>query len=113
MLSIDVKRAYFYAAARSKICIEIAMENWQPGDAAKVAKLNLSFYGTRDAAQTWTEEYARILLELGFVAGLPRPATFCVERENSASQVTAATLQPPGRWTRCSSHKKAWPRRGR
>ena len=37
MLSIDVKRAYFYAAARRNNCIEIPMEDWQPGDADKVA----------------------------------------------------------------------------
>ena len=57
MLSIDVKRAYFDAAARKEIYIEIQMEDWQPGDADKFARLNLSFYGTRDAAQNWTEEY--------------------------------------------------------
>ena len=63
MLSIDVKRAYFYAAARREIYIEIPMEDWQPGDADKVAKLNFSFYGTRDAAQNWAEEYTRRLQE--------------------------------------------------
>ena len=56
-MSIDLKRAYFYAAARREIYIEIPMEDWQQGDADKVAKLNLSLYGTRDAAQNRTEEY--------------------------------------------------------
>ena len=51
MLSIDVKRAYFYAAARREIYIEIPLEDWQPGDADKVARLNLRLDGTRDAAQ--------------------------------------------------------------
>ena len=60
MLSIDVKRAYFYAAAREDIYIEIPMEDLQPGDADKVARLNLSFYGTRGAAKDWTEEYTKV-----------------------------------------------------
>ena len=82
MLSIDVKRAYFHAAARKQINIEIPMKDWQPGDADKVAKLNLWFYGARDAAQNWTEEYTRKLLELGFVAGFATPCNFvCGERE--------------------------------
>ena len=59
-----------------KILIEIPMEDWQPGDSHKVAKLNLSLYGTRDAAQNWTEEYTRKLLELGFVADLATPCNF-------------------------------------
>ena len=82
MLSIDVRRAYFYAAARREIYIEIPIEDWQPGDADKVAKLNLSLYGTRDAAQNWAEEYTRRLQELGFVAGLSTPCNFtCAEKE--------------------------------
>ena len=62
ILSIDVKRAYFYAAARREIYIEIPMEDWQRGDADKVEKLNFSFYVTKDAAQNWAEEYTRRLL---------------------------------------------------
>ena len=111
MLSIDVKRGYFYAAARREICIEIPIEDWQPGVADKAAKLNLSFYSTRDAAQNWTEEYTRRLLELGFVAGFATLCNFvCVERGNSASHFTATTLQPLGRWARCNGSKRAWPR---
>ena len=76
MLSIDVKRACFYVAARHEIYIEIPMEDWQPGDADKVAKLNLGLYGTKGAAQNWAEEYTRRLQELGFVAGLATPCNF-------------------------------------
>ena len=35
--------------------MEIPMEDLEPGDEMMVAKLNLSIYGTRDAAQNWTE----------------------------------------------------------
>ena len=53
-MAIDVKKAYFYAPARREIFIEIPLEDWEPGDEMMVAKLNLSLYGTRDAAQNWT-----------------------------------------------------------
>ena len=42
----------------------------------KVAKLNLSLYGTRDAAQNWTEEYTKKLVDLGFTAGVATPCYF-------------------------------------
>ena len=64
LLSIDVKRAYFYAPARTEIFIEIPMEDWEPGDEMMVAKLNLSVYGARDAAQNLTEEYTKKLVDL-------------------------------------------------
>ena len=47
---IDVKRAYFYARARRPVYIEIPIEDYEPGDELRVGKLNLSLYGTRDAA---------------------------------------------------------------
>ena len=51
LMAVDVKRPYFCAPARREIYIEIPMEDWQPGDESRVAKFNLSLYGTRDAAQ--------------------------------------------------------------
>ncbi len=56
ILTVDVRRAYFYASARSDIYVEILEEDREPGDENKVGKLNLSLYGTRDAAQNWTIE---------------------------------------------------------
>ena len=41
-----------------------------------VAKLNFSLYGTRDAAQNWTEEYAKKLVRLGLSAGVATPCHF-------------------------------------
>eukprot|EP00973_Karenia_brevis_P036049 4973185-Karenia_brevis.AAC.1 len=56
----DVKRAYFHAPATREIYIEIPEEDWEEGDEARVAKLNLSLYGTRDAAQNWAKEVERV-----------------------------------------------------
>ena len=51
MLS-DAKRAYFRAPATRELCVELSDED--PGEAqGLVGKLNLSFYGTRDAAASW------------------------------------------------------------
>ena len=41
-----------------------------------MAQLNLSLYGTRDAAKNWTCEYSRALSELGFVVGKASPCNF-------------------------------------
>ena len=42
----------------------------------KVARLNLSIYGTRDAAQNWAKEYTTFLEECGFKAGLASSCNF-------------------------------------
>ena len=76
MLSIDVKRAYFYAEAKREVFIEIPLEDWEPGDEHKVARLNLSLYGTRDAAQNWSEEFTRTLVASGFQTGKATPCNF-------------------------------------
>ena len=46
-----------------------------------VAKLNLSFYGTRDAAQNLTEEYTKKLVDFGFTAGVATPCHFLHEEK--------------------------------
>ena len=48
---VDVSRAYFYAKCKRPLYIEIPMEDWEAGDEERVGRLNLSLYGTRDAAQ--------------------------------------------------------------
>ena len=42
----------------------------------KVAKLNLSLYGTRDAAANWSEEYTERMLSMGFTVGKATPCVF-------------------------------------
>ena len=51
MMAADVRHAYFYAKVSRPVYIEIPAEDWEPGDEMIIAKLNLSLYGTRDAAQ--------------------------------------------------------------
>ena len=42
---------------RGPLFIEIPIEDWAQGGEQLVGKLNLSLYGTRDAAMNWTREY--------------------------------------------------------
>ena len=51
IMSVDVRRAYFCAKATRPVFFEIPIEDFEPRDEGKVARLNLSLYGTRDAAQ--------------------------------------------------------------
>ena len=79
MMAVYLKSIYLYALARREIYIEIPMEAWQPGDEARVAKLNLSLYGTLDAAQNLTEEYTKQVTKLGFATGVAMPCNFVHE----------------------------------
>ena len=54
-MSVDVKRAYFYAPATRPIYVKIPDEDWEAGDEENVGVLELSLYGTRDAALNWTK----------------------------------------------------------
>ena len=76
MMSNDVKRAYFEAPASRPIYIKIPAEDWAEGDENNVAQLNLSLYGTRDAAQNWTKAYTEFLESVGFQKGLASPCNF-------------------------------------
>ena len=52
------------------------MEDRQPGGEGEVAKLNLSLYGTRDAAQNWQKEYTGFMIDIGFKVGRASPCNF-------------------------------------
>ena len=76
IMAVDVKRAYFYAPATRPIFIHIPAEDRNSEDAGMVAKLNLSLYGTRDAAQNWAVTLIQFLNERGFVTGRASPCNF-------------------------------------
>ena len=69
IMSNDVSRAYFYAPITRPIYIASPEEDWKAGDEEKVAKLNLSLYGTRDAAMNRTKKFSDVLVKSGFVKG--------------------------------------------
>jgi len=51
----DVRRAYFYAEVTRPVWVELPEEDYTDDDRweDRVAKLNVSMYGTRDAAMNW------------------------------------------------------------
>ena len=66
---IDVSRAYFYAKCKRALKIQIPDEDWEPGDEGRVGELQLSLFGTRDAAQNWAETNTKYLNLIGFIQG--------------------------------------------
>ena len=71
----DVRRAYFYAPTHRDIYIELPAED-REGSKDQLGKLNLSLYGTRDAASNWQEHLSSHLEKIGFVRGIGHPSVF-------------------------------------
>ena len=71
----DVARAFFEAAAKRAVCVEIPEEDKTAADRHKdvVGRLNMSLYGTRDAAQNWEEEYVKFMEYVWFRRGMVSP----------------------------------------
>ena len=67
----DVKSAYFYAPVKRPIYIELPDEDRTEEDEAldNIAVLNFSMYGTRDAAQNWSDKVSAHLKEIGYKKG--------------------------------------------
>ena len=63
-MSNDVKRAYFYAPSTREVYIRIHKEDLEDGDEDKVGMLNLSLYGTRDAALNWVKTHTDNFLQV-------------------------------------------------
>ena len=76
MAVIDIKSAYFYAPSKRPVFIEIPDEDKEEGDSGYIGRLELSLYGTRDAAQNWSAEYTATLRSWGFIVGRSSPCNF-------------------------------------
>ena len=79
MLS-DVKRAYFNAAAKRELYVEIPREDpdWSP-DA--IGRLNLALYGPSDAAKLWQECMAAHLISINFKQGSRTRASITIKEK--------------------------------
>ena len=86
----DVRRAYFYAPARRKVFVELAPEDYPPGDEHMCGLLRYSLNGTRDAAQNGEEEeLASTLSDLKLTRGSACP---CVWRGRIKGEDVVATV---------------------
>ena len=74
----DVARAFFEAEATRRVCVELPGEDKTESDRHRdvVGKLNMSLYGTRDAARNWQDEVARSMKRWGFIRGVYNPCLF-------------------------------------
>ena len=64
LLVVDVSRAYFYAPARRPVYVSLPDEDFEP---ALCGRLNVSMYGTQDAAENWEQKYSSHLFVSVFV----------------------------------------------
>ena len=67
----DVARAFFEAPAVRQVCVELRDEDLSSSDRNldRVGHLNMSLYGTRDAAMNWQEEVAKEMKRWGLQRG--------------------------------------------
>ena len=74
----DVARAFFEARTLRKVCVELPDEALSDNDVGKdlVGFLNMSLYGTRDAAKNWQEEVAAMMRSWGFAQGKYNPCLY-------------------------------------
>ena len=81
-VTIDIKRAYFYAPATRKMFIKLPAEDCQPREEEMVGELKLSLYGTRDAAMNWAKQHTEHLNKIGFQKGRASACNFVHESRN-------------------------------
>ena len=68
----DVRRAYFYAACKRVLYVELPADPM--AGRGMLGRLNLSMYGTRDAASNWQETIRDHLANIGFRRGAGHPS---------------------------------------
>ena len=75
LMTLDVKSAFLYGAARRKIYIELPSADPMAGG-DKVGVLHKALYGTRDAPQIWQHEIRRVLKAAGFRQSAAQPSVY-------------------------------------
>ena len=73
LLFVDVSRAYLYAPSRRPVFVKLPEEDDEQG---MCGRLNVSVYGTQDAAANWEYKYATHLIENSFRRGKTSPCAF-------------------------------------
>ena len=75
-----MSKAYFYEPVTRLLFINIPDEDWEEGDEGLVGQLQISLYGTRDAAQNWAATYTKFLVKIGFQRGRASNCNFVQKR---------------------------------
>ena len=77
----DISRAFFHAPAKRKAYFQLPPEDQGTGQEGLCGRLSYSMYGTRDAAQKWSDAYSQQIIEIGFHEGTASPRTFTTHRD--------------------------------
>ena len=72
----DVSRAFFYAPVQHEIYVELCEEAKKTVEDNMCAKLRMSMYGTKAAAQNWQKKVQEAMATLGFSIGKASPVLF-------------------------------------
>ena len=74
----DISRAFFEAPIKRDVCIELPEEGMTLEDVEQdmVGQLEMSLYGTRDAAANWQRLVSQTMKSLGFEEGRYNPCTY-------------------------------------
>eukprot|EP00973_Karenia_brevis_P052167 7248858-Karenia_brevis.AAC.1 len=83
----DVSRAYFYAKSESPTFVEICSEDFEPGDEDRCGELQVSMYGTRQAAQNWQHCVTQLMESNGFTPARSSPCMFWHKSKDIACMV--------------------------
>ena len=75
LMTLDVKSAFLYGAARRKIYIELPSADPRAGG-HEVGVLHKALYGTRDAPQIWQHEVRGTLTRMGFRQSCLQPSVY-------------------------------------
>ena len=79
ILIADVSRAFFEAPMHRKVAVELPKEALSKEEEASdlVGILDMSLYGTRDAAVNFQKEVGNLMQSLGFKTSKSNPSLFC------------------------------------
>ena len=80
----DFSRAFFYTPVQHEIFVELCEEAKKAvEDNSMCAKLRMSMYGTKAAAQNWQKKVLETMATLGFSIGKASPVLFCHPQRSS------------------------------
>ena len=84
ILIADISRAFFEAPMHRKVAVELPTEalTKEEKDRDLVGVLDMSLYGTRDAAVNFQKEVGKLMRSLGYITSKYNPSLFHHEKDD-------------------------------
>ena len=113
ILIADVSRAFFEAPMKRKVAVVLPQEALEGEETIEdtVGVLEMSLYGTRDAATNFQREVARLMKSLGYVQSNTTPAYTTIRRTRCKCLSMVMTSSPWDDARKSRSSSSSW-RRG-